>query len=370
MEKKNGIHRVDRTFLGVILVLVLFGLVSLSSASVAIGYAKYQDIYFFVKRQLLFGYLPGFFLFWLCSRLNYQVWKKWSWPLYGLSLLLLLLIFVPGVGATINGSRSWLHLFGVSFQPSELLKLSIVITLSHLLAGGKHDWQDWKNTLLPILGVISPGVLLVLLQPDIGTLSIISVIIFAMLYTAKVPWRQLGVLVAIGILAFAMVLVLSPRRAGRLTTFLHPELEAQGVGYQVNQAFLAVGTGGWWGLGLGHSRQKFQYLPEVNADSIYAIIAEENGFFVSTALIGMIFFIGARGFKIARGASDEFGTYLVTGFMVWFLWQSCLNIGAMVGALPLTGVPLPLVSHGGSAVVTMLMALAIVVNVSKTSKIN
>lgn len=370
MERKRLTGRFDKQFLIGGIILAFFGLISLSSASVGIGYAKYQDVYFFVKRQLLYGYVPGIILFFICSRLDYRIWQKLSWPLYGFSLLLLALIFVPGIGATINGSRSWLHLFGFSFQPSELLKLSIIITLSYLLAGNKQKWDDWKNTLLPILAVIFPGVLLVLMQPDIGTLSIISVIIFVMLYVAKVPGKYLLVLVMMGIVAFGSVLILSPRRAGRLTTFLHPELDARGVGYQINQAFLAVGTGGWWGLGLGHSRQKFQYLPEVNADSIFAIIAEENGFLISMAIIALIFFIGSRGFKIANTAEDDFGKYIVTGIMVWFLWQSSLNIGAMVGALPLTGVPLPLVSHGGTAIVTMVTALAIVLNISKTSKIS
>jgi cell division protein FtsW len=169
----------------------------------------------------------------------------------------------------------------------------------------------------------------------------------------------------VGIICFMGLVFAAPYRMNRLTTFLHPELDPQGVGYQINQAYLAVGSGGFWGLGFGHSRQKFQYLPEVNADSIYAVIAEEMGFIISTLVVLLILLIGCRGLKIAQGSTDEYGQFLVTGIMVWFMWQSFLNIGAMVGALPLTGVPLPLISHGGSAYMSVLAALGIVVNVSK-----
>ena len=173
---------------------------------------------------------------------------------------------------------------------------------------------------------------------------------------------------AAGAAAFILLVIAAPYRAQRLTVFMHPELDPQGVGYQMNQAFLAAGSGGFWGLGFGHSRQKFQYLPEVNSDSVFAIVAEENGFFISTIVVLLMLLLGWRGLKIAKSTSDDFGRLLVSGIMVWYLWQSFLNVGAIVGALPLTGVPLPFVSHGGSALMVILFGMGIVANVSKSAK--
>jgi len=226
---------------------------------------------------------------------------------------------------------------------------------------------DWRAGLLPVLFFVLPLLVLVLLQPDLGTLSILVMIILAMLYLAEVPRKYLAVMGLIGAVVMAGMIFAAPYRLQRLSTFLHPELDPQGVGYHINQAFLAVGSGGVWGLGLGHSRQKFQYLPEVSADSIFAVIAEETGFIFSAGLVILILLIGWRGLKIAKKAPDEFSTLLVAGVMVWFVWQSFLNIGAMVGVLPLTGVPLPFVSHGGSAMLVALLAVGMVASVSKHS---
>jgi len=161
------------------------------------------------------------------------------------------------------------------------------------------------------------------------------------------------------------MVAVKPYRMERLNIFMHPELDPQGIGYHVNQAFLAVGSGGFWGLGFGHSRQKYQYLPEVNADSVYAVIAEEMGFIFSTALIFLIFLIATRGLKIAKNCEDEFDKYAVVGVTAWFFCQSIINIGAMIGLMPLTGVPLPFVSHGGSAMLISLVAVGMILNLSK-----
>lgn len=363
-------RKADRIFLLYLGVLIVFGLAALMSASSPVGYTKFNDAYFFIKRQVLLGLLPGLFLFLICAKVNYQTWQKLSWPLYGFSLLLLLLVFVPHIGVVINHSHSWLSMLGFNFQPAELAKLSIIIMAAHLLTAKKRDWSDWQTNLVPILALLAPVFILVLLQPDVGTLSILVMIIFVLLYLAEVPGQYLLILGLVGIISFAGLIIAAPYRAERLTTFLHPELDPQGVGYQMNQAFLAVGSGGFWGLGFGHSRQKFQYLPEVSADTIFAVIAEENGFVISVALVVLIILITWRGLKIAKSAPDEFGCLLVAGIMIWLVWQSFLNIGATVGALPLTGVPLPFISHGGSALVAALAAMGIVVNVSKSAHLH
>lgn len=358
--------QIDRRLLLYVGILLVFGLVSLLSASGPVGISKFNDSYFFLKRQLLFGVLPGAILFILATKLPEEAWKKYAWYIYGFTLLLLGLVFIPGVGVTINGSRSWLHLASLSFQPAELAKFGSIVILARLLTEKERNWRDWQSSLLPILAVVAPTLLLILAQPDVGTASILVIVIFVMLYLARVPGKLLSVLAVLGALAFIGLVLVAPYRMKRLTTFLHPEVSPQGAGYHINQAFLAVGSGGLWGLGYGNSRQKFQYLPEVNADSIYAVIAEELGFLVSAGLVLLILLVCWRGLAIAKKAATPFGSLLVSGIMVWLVWQSFLNIGAMVGALPLTGVPLPFVSHGGSALMVALMAMGIVVKTGKT----
>lgn len=365
-------HQGDRQFIFYIAILVVLGLVILTSASGPLGYysSPAHDNYFFVKRQLLFGLLPGSILFLLAARIPHAWWKKLAWAVYGVSIALLVLVFIPHVGLTINGSHSWLSLFGLTFQPAELSKLSMVVVLAALLGSGrKRDWRDWQTHLVPILMVAGLPLLLILLQGDLGSATIVGVITFAMLYVARVPRHYLGVIALVTAIAGALLIVVAPHRVNRILMFINPNLVTEErYRYQIDQASLAVGSGGVWGLGFGHSRQKFQYLPEVNADSIFAIYAEENGLIGGVVFLVLLLLIGWRGLKIAAAAPDELGKLLVTGVIVWFMWQSFLNIGGIVRAVPLTGVPLPLVSHGGSAYMMMLGAFGIVVAVSRNAR--
>jgi len=258
MEKAK--QSADRLFLLLFSILIIFGLVMLASASAPIGYAKFGDTYFFIKKQIMFGFLPGLFLFLLLGNIRYSLLQRFGGVIYLFSLIVLSLVFIPGVGLIINGSRSWAQILGLSFQPSEFIKLAVIVILAKLLSES-DNLKDWKNGLLPILAMLSPAVLLIAAQPDVGTLSILVVIIFAMLYLADTPKIYLVILGLVGVACFALMIMVSPPdsyRVKRLTTFLHPELDPQGQGYQINQAHLAVGSGGVWGLGLGHSRQKFQ----------------------------------------------------------------------------------------------------------------
>jgi cell division protein FtsW len=367
MMRQEHTKPADRVFLLLILIWLIFGLIMLASASSPVGYAKFGDTYYFIKRQLLFGVLPGAFLFLIAGHVNFRFWQKAVWVLYAAAIILLLLVFVPGVGVAINGSHSWIHFFGYSFQPSELAKLALVLMLAKMLAEKKGEFYDVKTDLLPLLAIISPIIILVASQ-DLGTLSILLAITFVMFFAGGMNRMYLTMMSLLGVIAFGALLLFVPYRVQRLTTFLHPELDPKGIGYQINQAYLAVGSGGFFGLGLGNSRQKFQYLPEVQADSIFAIIAEEMGFLITSAFLVLLVVTGWRGLKIARGAPDQFGRLLVLGIVVWFMSQSFLNIGAIIGILPLTGVPLPFVSHGGSALVVALAATGVVANVSKEAR--
>lgn len=356
-------------FLVYVAILTLFGLAVLISASAPYGYSKFGDTYYFVKRQLLYGILPGFFLFVVLGRFRYNFWEKISWTFYFFCLALLILIFIPGVGADFNKyANSWIDFGFIHFQPAELAKLSLIMILSLLLSDPKRDLSDWKNGLLPVLGIIAPILALVALQPDIGTLVVFGGITAGLLFLAKIPKSFLAALIAIGVALVALMIVIAPYRMNRLTIFLHPELDPQGVGYHVNQSYLAVGSGGFWGLGFGHSRQKHLYLPEVHSDSIFAVIAEEMGYFFSFGLVVLIMLVAWRGFKIAKEAPDQYGYLLVSGIMIWFFWQSFINIGAMVGLLPLTGVTLPFVSHGGTSLMVCLAAVGIISSVSRGAR--
>jgi len=357
--------KADRIFLLYILIWLVLGLVILTSASGPVGYSRFDDAYFFIKRQILFGLIPGVILFLFLARVRYEYWRKLSWVFYLGAILLMALVFVPGIGLVLNGSRSWLNIFGYSFQPAEMAKLGMIIMAAALLSNKKRDLTDWQNGLLPVLAIMAPILILVLVQPDVGTFSILVVILFFMLFVARVPKLYLFILGILGVALMVVMVLVAPYRLQRLTVFLHPELDPQGVGYHTNQAFLAIGSGGFWGLGLGNSRQKFQYLPEVSADSVYAVMGEELGFIFSAGLVVLILATIWRGLKIAKNTYDDFGKLLVVGIIVWFAWQSFLNIGAMVGVLPLTGVPLPFVSHGGSSLMTALAAVGIVANVSR-----
>ena len=360
----------DYLFLLYIGILLVFGLVMLTSASSPIGYRQFGDKFFFIKKQLLFGVLPGIVAFLVFANLKYEYLKKMAWLVYIGMVGLLVLVFIPGVGTSLDtGAQSWIQFGGYSLQPAELAKLGLIIFVAYYISEIGEKITDLKQGFIPTLlfGIIP--VTLVVLQPDIGTVSILFAILFGMMFVARARWAHMFSLAGAGIAGIIALALTAPYRAKRLTTFLHPELDPKGIGYHINQAFLAIGSGGILGLGLGNSRQKFQYLPEVHADSIFAIIAEEMGFVVAAAIVVLLILICFRGLKIAKKAPDKFSKLLVSGIIIWFMVQSFMNIGAMVGIMPITGVPLPFVSHGGTALVMAMAAVGIIANVSKYSKV-
>ncbi|MBI2989649.1 MAG: putative lipid II flippase FtsW [Candidatus Magasanikbacteria bacterium] len=347
-------------------VLVVFGLIILSFASVAISVERFNDPNFFLKRQVLFGFLPGLLAFYVCSKFHYTLFKRYAVLFFAVCVILLLLVFVPGLGASFDtGAYSWLRIGSYSFQPSEILKLGLIIFAASILSERGKDLAHFRQGFLPIFAIFSLPIALVVLQPDIGTALILFGVVFGLLFVAKARLSHLGLLFLTGVLGFVIMISVAPYRAARVSTFLHPELDPQGIGYHINQAFLAIGSGGWFGLGLGRSRQKFAYLPEVHADSIFAVMSEEMGFVVSSLTVLFLVFIALRMFNIAKRAPSEFARLSVAGIAIWFMIQSFLNIGAIVGLLPLTGVPLPFISHGGTALMVGMAAMGMVINISK-----
>ncbi|MBI5076776.1 putative lipid II flippase FtsW [Candidatus Falkowbacteria bacterium] len=349
--------------------LLAAGLFILSSAGTAIGFQKFNDSYYFIKKQLLYGFLPGLVLFIFFYKIDYRVWKKFIIPLLLASIALLVIVFIPGVGAEYGKARSWINVGNISFQPSELVKLTFLLYLASWLSRrGAYQVKDFYSSFLPFIFILSVISLLILFQPDMGSLSIIIFLSVTVFFASGAKFKHVLMMIAGGGAAIYFLIVNSSYRAARLTTFLHPELDPQGIGYHINQAFLAIGSGGFWGRGFGHSRQKFQYLPEAAGDSIFAVLAEELGFIISFAVIFLFIMLLVRGLKIAKYAPDPFGRLISVGIVSWLVFQAFFNIASMIGLLPMTGIPLPFVSYGGSALAISMAAMGILFNISKQTK--
>jgi cell division protein FtsW len=366
LMNKDQVGSPDWVLLGIFGFLIVFGLMALSSAGAAIGFRMFQDPYWHVKHQILLGLLPGLALFFFLSNYNYKKFKKLAFPLLLASIALLLLVFIPGIGAKWGTSHSWINLFGYSLQPSEIVKLTFLFYLAGWLSTkDRKALHDFHYGFMPFIFILLVVVSLLIMEPDTGTMLIIVAMSLAVYYSAGGRLVHLAWLSGFGIVALLVIARVSPYRAARLTTFLHPELDPLGQGYHINQALLAIGSGRLFGLGFGHSRQKFSYLPEPIADSVFAVICEEMGFFFGAALVALFAYLAWRGFKMAGECQDTFGRLLAVGIITWLIFQAFLNIGAIVGILPLTGVPLPFISYGGTALMTCLAGVGVLVNISK-----
>src|SRR3990167_9170071 len=332
-------HHADYKLIVVTGLLVVFGLVMLSSSGAVIAYQKFDDSYFFVKKQVVLGLIPGLVLAYIFSRIHYRVWKKFAGPLLVASIVLLISVFIPGIGSTHNtGSHSWLIIAGYSLQPSEIVKLTFLLYLATWFeVRGESGVKKISDGFAPFIFVLGIIMLLMILQPDIGTMMIIVFIALSMYFVAGAHIKHLLMVSFGGLLLLFTLIKLAPYRLARFTIFLNPELDPQGIGYHINQAFLAIGSGGLFGRGFGQSRQKFNYLPEITGDSIFAIIAEELGFFLTVAFVAIFVFFAYKGYKIAFTSPDIFGKLLAVGITSWIIFQSFINIGAMVGLLPITG---------------------------------
>lgn len=362
-HKSSSAHNpADQRFVFTIIILVAVGLVMLTSASSIVAYKIYGDSYYFLTHQLV-SVVLGAIAFWLFSKIDYRHWRKIAFFLLLCSLALLSLVFVPGLGREVNGSQSWINFFGFSLQPSEIVKLTFIIYLAALFENKNDTPQRFKSFLL-VYGVVA---LLMLLQPDPGTLFILTAAAFGVYYIGGGKRRHIVMLVSAGLLAL-LILVIIPQGRYRLDRFrclFDASYSPQQACYQVNQSLIAIGSGGLFGRGLGESRQKFLYLPEVQNDFIFAVIAEEVGFVFSVALIGLFAFLFYRMYIIAVTAPDTFSRNLTVGIALWLITQVILNIGGIIRILPLTGVPLPLISYGGSAILSVLGGLGIVAGISK-----
>ncbi len=352
----------DYVFLCLVGLIVISGLVMLSSATVVLGQTRFDDPYIFFKKQLVLGVIPGLILMYGLSLFEYRFLERIAVPLFIANLFLMLLVFVPGIGLVHGGAYRWIGIGPFSFQPSELLKLTFILYLGAWLS---HKKKTGGITTLPFISLLSVIALLLISQPDVGTLGVILAISLGMYFAAGASFRALGKIGAIALILLSLLVVIAPYRLNRLKVFFDPTLDPLGTSYQINQSILAIGTGGLGGLGLGHSRQKFNYLPEVSGDAIFAIIAEELGLILSILLIGLFVGLAHKGLSIAEHAPDEFGHLVAVGLSLWILSQTLINISAAAGLIPFTGVPLPFVSYGGTAMLIALSGMGILVSISR-----
>ncbi len=347
------------------LVLVCVGLIVLSSASAVQGQKQFGSSGYFWKHQLLYGLLPGLMLMLACWRVPYRYWHALAFPLLFVALALMLLVFVPSLGIHLNGQTSWVSLFGISFQPAEALKLALVVYLAAWLGERSERIKNWQLGLIPFVIVMGFVGLLLLLQPDLGTLGIVLLMALGVYFIAGAPMKQLAILLSVALVLIVAFAALSPVRWSRITTVFHPTADTRGSGWQLNQSLIAIGSGGLWGKGLGQSTQKFGFLPEPSGDSIFAVLVEELGIVGGTVVILLFAFLAFMLLHIARRAPDAFGSLVAVGMCMWIMIQAVVNMAAITGIGPLTGVPLPFISYGGTSMAAMLAGMGIVLNVAK-----
>lgn len=354
----------DYWLLGAVILLALVGLMMVLSASVIISYERFGSNYVYFGRQVI-SFLVGVVVMLVTSLIDYRVWRKYAVVLLGFALVLLVAVYLPGIGTKIGGAARWISIGPITIQPSEILKLSFIIYLAAWLEAKGRAVREFRTGLVPFLILVGLVSVLLIKQPDLGTLVVTAAISAVMFFVSGASLtHMIGVAGAAGIVLLFLIRGAAYRWA-RFLTFLNPQADILGAGYQINQALLAIGTGGLLGLGFGQSRQKYLYLPQPHIDSIFAVMVEELGFLRVAPIVLVYAFVVIRGLRIARLALEPFARLLAVGITAWILIQAFVNIGAITGLLPLTGVPLPFVSFGGTSLVTLFAGVGILLNISK-----
>lgn len=359
----------DFVFLGFLIIIVVFGLVMLSSASSELSKTKFNDSMYYLKHQLINGVVPGIVGFLAGYFIYYRHWEKMAPVLLILGILMLMLVFTPLVLHAKGGDR-WIGIGGFSFQPSELMKLAFFIYLSAWISKGQQRGKSFWGGLAPFAILVGLVVLLLLMQPATSTAGLIFLTSLLVYFTSGANVRFVAALILVACLGAVSIVLINPFSKGnyrttRIQTYLNADADPSGSGYHINQAQLAIGSGGIFGVGLGKSTTKIHYLPEPMGDSIFAVMGEELGFVGAVTFLVVFLAFISRGLKIARKAGDGFGRYVATSFMCLFGLQTFVNIGAISGVIPMTGIPLPFVSYGGTSLAVSLTMCGIIANISR-----
>jgi len=370
---------IDYTLLIVSFLLINIGILILASTSASLSRENFGSSAYILLRQIKFGYLPGLLLGGLCFFLPLGKIKKWSLAILLVTLLFTGLVFCPRIGVSLGGSSRWINLGIISFQPSEFLKIGFIIYLAAWISGqenkfslkkfshrfSKRSLDNTAKLFIPFVAIIGIIGFIFIRQPDISTLGIIVLTAFLMYFVANTRIFHTILLFALGITAFFALMNFTSYRSNRILTFMKEGIDPMGIGYQINQSLIAIGSGGIFGKGIGIGVQKFDFLPQTTSDSIFSIFAEESGLIGSICLIALFLLFAFLGVRISKHAPDKFSKILALGIVCWITMQAFVNIGAVTEIIPLTGIPLPFISCGGSHIIAELMGLGILLNISK-----
>lgn len=368
MRIKNY-RRIDTSLAAAIFGLSVFGLLMLYSASAELSRTRTGDLgnstYFLILQ--LVPFVIGLVAWIVLQNIDYKIYGKWKvyWLVATVVLLMSVFLFSKG---QINGANRWVSIGGISLQPSEIAKLTFIMFLGSWFSDSHRTISEWKRGFLPFVLIICVMSAFMLWQHDLGTLSVMLVIALVMYVVSGAKLAQIGaIILGLGGVAW-LAIKLEPYRMKRLLTFLNSDAVSTGANYHINQAKISIGLGSWWGKGFLQGTQKKGFLPEAHTDSIFAVVVEELGFMRAILVILVYVFIVIRGFRIARFAPDRFGALIAVGITTWFASQTLINMSAMVSLVPLTGVPLPFISYGRTAMVALFMATGILLNISRVSK--
>ena len=362
-------YRMDNVFLGTVFGLLLIGFFILASASMGLlTRTAGADFFSIIFQQILYGLIGCVGLYFFAFKIDYKILLKLSFPFFIFSLIITSLVFLPDIGFSHGGARRWISVGPFFFQPSEFLKLGLIVYVAAWISSKKRNIADFKTGFLPFAGVLAAAGFVLVLQRDIGTLGVTVTSCVLLFFLGGGKFKHLLVGLAIIGLVFAALVYFEPYRMNRIAVFLNPSHDLQGAGYQLRQSLIAIGGGGITGKGFGMSAQKFNYLPEPVSDSVFAVFAEEFGFVGSLFLLCFFLFFLYKGFSISIRAPDDFGRLLGAGIVILIVVQSLINMAAMVGIFPLTGIPLIFVSKGGSSLIATLAEAGILLNISKRNR--
>lgn len=344
--------------------LVVFGLVMLASASSNLGASQFNDSYYYLKHQVYYGLSLGLIGFFLAGKVYYGLYRRMAVPLLLAAIGVLLLLFTP-LAIQSGGAERWLRFGSITFQPSEVLKIPFIIYLAAWLGGGSERQRHLWRGFIPFLFFLGIILFLLLKQPATSAAALLLATALVVYFVSGARLTYILSALAAAAIVLALVVYLTPYRWERVKAFLNPESNLQTSGYHANQTKMAIGSGGWTGVGYGQSKSKIYFLPEPIGDSIFAVIAEELGFVGSGAVIGALFLLIMRMLVLAMKTRDRFAHLLLIGFAALITFQSFINIAAVAGLMPLTGMPLPFISYGGTALAVFMTMMGITVNVSK-----
>ena len=358
----------DVWLFGAAVALLSFGVVMVYSASAVVAADRFHDPYFFLKKQLFWALLGSLAML-AAVRVDYRKLERFVVPALLVAGVLLLLVLIPPIGQAINGTRRWIRLGPVSFQPAELAKLALVFYLAAFLARNQERLDDLRRGLLPplLVGALFAG--LVFVQPDLGNCLTLVALTFGLLYLAGSPVRYLGWALAPALPLLVVAIAMAPYRLRRITAFWDPWADPRGSGFQIIQSWLAFGNGGLFGQGIGASRQKLFYLPEAHTDFIFAVVGEELGFIGAAAFVALFSVLIWRGLRVGLRTSEPFGAYLALGITLLIATQTLVNLGVVTGLLPTKGLPLPFISFGGSALLMTMLSTGVLLNISQQAHV-